>query len=286
MSRICAFVILVSLIGCTSQVVPDQPLGSRLTSAVIANEGGALIAEGRFAEAEQRYRLAVRQSPGDVSAQLGLATALARQVQQARVANAVQKAEAEQIFRMLLAEHPNALGVLMGAGAGYSALGNSAQAIALFERAVEQSQDKEITTVALRNIATIAYADGQFAEAVKASRKAFDTNPSAVEANRHLSILNPLGLTAEAKAFSALVLAQYGSEGELLSRASAAFAAADDCIQAEQIALRAIEQGKLAAKFRRDARLVVDWCHGKNRLSELQHDELLTWPPRLVAPVR
>lgn len=286
MIRFYSIVVLVLLVRCTSQIIPDQPLDDRLTAAVIANEGGALIADGRFAEAEQRYRLAVRQSPDDVSAQIGLATALARQVQHDRVANTIQSDEADHILRKLLAEHPNALGVLMGAGAGYNALGNRAHAIALFERAVEQSQDKEITTVALRNIATIAYVDGQFAEAVKASRKAFDTNPSAVEANRHLAILNPLGLTSEAREFSALALAQFGTDGELLGRAAAAFAAAEDCVQAEQVALRAIEQGKLASKLRRDARIVVDWCHGKSRLGELQHDELLTWPPRLVSSPR
>lgn len=274
---------LVALWGCAAPQT-QAPLSSRIAAASIANEAASLIGDGKFIDAEQKYRLALQDSPNDVALHLGLATALARQVPaNSRGATSItpQGAEARKIFEELLTERPDALGIVLGAAAGFEALGDRQQALKLFERGFTLTDDPAIASVALRNFATVAFNAGSYQEATSASQKAYETKPSAAEASRHLALLNPLGMTSEAVKFAEQVISLYGSDGELLTRAAAAFAAAGDCVQAEQVAIRAIEMGKIAEKIRRDALIEIDWCHGHNRLGELTPAELASWPIKM-----
>ncbi len=274
--------ILTVVCGCAAPR-PQPPLNPMVAAASIANEAASLIGDGKFVQAEQKYRLALRDNPRDVSLRLGLATALAKRVSDSNQASAMtdQSDEARKIFTALLAERPNALGIVLGAAAGYAALGDRDQALKLFERGFLLTDDPAIAAVAVRNFATVAYSQGYYQEAISASLKAYGIMPSAAEASRHLALLNPLGFTNEAAEFSAKVIRIYGSDGELLVRAAAAFAAQGDCSQAEEVAIRAVEQGKSAEQVRRDARIVIDWCHGKNRLEELRSEELASWPVKM-----
>ncbi len=75
------FVLLMAfcLAGCAAPQGP-QVLDSNLRAASVANEAAALFGAGKFAEAEQRYRLGLSGNPRDVALRLGLASSLARQV--------------------------------------------------------------------------------------------------------------------------------------------------------------------------------------------------------------
>lgn len=274
--------VALCLAACAAPQGP-QVLDSNLNAASVANEAAALFGDGKFPEAEQRYRLGLSQNRSDVALRLGLASSLAKQVGElgSRGGGEAMKGEAITIFNVLLKERPDAVGVLMGAGAGFAELGDRMRALSLFEQAFSKTSDFQLASVALRNYATIAYDVGLFPESISASIRAYETAPSAVEASRHLALLNPLGMKAEAVAFAGRVTPLYGNDGEVLVRSAAAFAANGDCIQARQVAERVLELGKLPDKFRRDAALIVDWCLGTNRLGELRAEELRTWPVSL-----
>lgn len=271
------------LVGCAAPQGP-QVLDRNLSAASVANEAAALFGAGKFAEAEQRYRLGLSGNPMDVALRLGLASSLARQVGElgSRGGGEALQGEAITIFNALLKERPDAVGVLMGAGAGFAELGDRMRALSLFEQAFSKTSDLQLASVALRNYATIAYDLGLFPESISASLRAYETTPSAVEASRHLALLNPLGMKVEAVAFAGRITPLYGNDGEVLVRSAAAFAASGDCIQARQLAERVLELGKLPEKFRRDAGLIVDLCLGQNRLGELRPEELRTWPVGMV----
>jgi|GEM_PF-6913425 len=268
----------------------------RVQFAALTNEAATFFGAGNFAQAEQSYRLALKIMPTDTSdsitLRIGLAATLARQFAVATFKDKEnpQYKEAAEIFKKLLAQRPNALGIVLSCASGFADLGEAAQSLKLFEHGFNLAQapdfkDNSLAAIAMRNYATVAYKNGLFAEAVRASQKAYETEPSALEASRHLAILNPLGLTREAANFAGLVLGIYTTDGEVITRSAAAFAAAGDCQQAEVVAIRVLEKGLLAEKIRRDARVIIDWCHGNNRLAELQAEELATFPVSMRAEV-
>ena len=244
-----------------------------------STRASALIARGKFYEAEQWYRLALREESrqtsreGSAELRLALAGVLARQGPHSASAH-----EARMEFESLLKELPESVAVVAGAAAGYSFLGESNLAGKLFGRAAELAPDDRLRSIVLRNRATILLGGEDVAEGICSSSLAYEVAPSAGEAAAHVSELSRLGRLGDAIAFGEQALAAVGGNPELLNRIAAAYIARDDCTRALPLLRRVLESGRAPEEDRKNAEGLSSACEDQGRTSLVHLTAPGSWP--------
>lgn len=194
--QICGVVLLAAIAGCAAPGVEiEQSFVSRPEAVAVrlAREGASYFAQGRFVDAEFRFRQALYLFPRVFNLRFNLAASLGR---------GGAFAESEQILRELLTESPGNLAVREAVAELFYSSGRFAEAARWYDELLEESVTEgkaELSARYAQSLAVLSFRIGEEERALCYSQRALAFAPSVAQLYRHARLLIALGLARQSQ---------------------------------------------------------------------------------------